>query len=322
MTPAGSGEDALTEDACRISVVIPLFNEEESLIELHRRLVDVLVPMGGGFEIIFVDDGSVDNSFEALREIHRTSNHVRVLRLRRNFGKAVALSAGFREARGEIILTLDADLQDVPEEIPRLLAKLDEGYDFVSGWKVHRQDSRIKTTTSRLFNRVTNFLSGVHLHDINSGFKAYRREVVRDILLYGDLHRFIPVQASWKGFRVCEVEVVHAQRRYGRSKYGPNRFYRGVFDLMTVLFLTRYFRRPLHFFGVLGSIFLVGGLGINIYITYLRLRHGHIMERYPLLFLGVLLMVVGIQLATTDFLGEMITSMHKGGDDLIRERLE
>lgn len=312
----------MKEDFCRISIVIPLFNEEESLAELHRRLEDVLIPMEEGFEIIFVDDGSADRSFEVLREIHKKSHHVRVLRLRKNFGKAAALSAGFREARGEIILTLDADLQDVPEEIPRLLAKLKEGYDFVSGWKVRRQDSWLKTASSCLFNRVTNLLSGMHLHDINSGFKACRKEVIRDIRLYGELHRFIPVQAFWEGYRVGEVEVVHAYRRYGRSKYGLHRFYRGFFDLMTVLFLNRYFRRPLHFFGVLGSTFLVGGLGINLYITYLRFRHGHIMERYPLLFLGVLLMVVGIQLVTTGFLGEMITSMHSESDNMIRERLE
>jgi len=310
------------EDACRISVVIPLFNEEEGLAELHRRLVDVLSPMEGGFEIIFVDDGSTDNSFEVLRGIHQKTPNVRVLRLRRNVGKAAALSVGFRNSRGDIILTLDADLQDVPEEIPRLLAKIDEGYDLVSGWKVHRQDSWLKTAPSWLFNRVTNFLSGTHLHDINCGFKAYRKEVIREICLYGELHRYIPVQAAWRGYRVGEVEVVHASRRYGRSKYGPHRFYRGFFDLLTVLFLTRYFRRPLHFFGMLGSIFLTGGLAINLYITYLRFRHGHIMERYPLLFLGVLLMVVGIQLVTTGFLGEMITSMHNESDDIIRERLE
>jgi glycosyltransferase involved in cell wall biosynthesis len=304
---------------------VPVLDEVESLPTLYRELTEVLEPLGRSYELVFVDDGSRDGSFPALEKLHRSDDRVRVLQLRRNFGKAAALAAGFREARGQVIVTLDADLQDDPAELPRLLARLEEGYDLVSGWKRERQDPRSKTLPSRLFNRVTAWLTGVRLHDFNSGFKAYRREVVEELRLYGELHRFIPAIAAWRGFRVDEVPVHHRRRQFGRSKYGSARFWRGCLDLLTVLFLTRYTRRPLHLFGGLGLVAWAGGGAVNLYLVGLWLAGTRPIGTRPLLAFGILSMLVGLQFFCLGLLSELILSYQaaRGADDVsVRCRLD
>jgi len=307
-----------------VSVVVPVLDEVESLEILHRELTAALEQLGRPYELIFVDDGSRDGSFETLEKLHRSDERVRAIQLRRNFGKAAALAVGFREARGRLIVTLDADLQDDPAELPRLLARLEEGYDLVSGWKLRRQDPPSKTLPSRLFNRVTARLTGLPLHDLNSGFKVYRREVVEELRLYGELHRFIPALAAWRGFRVSEVPVHHRPRRFGRSKYGSARFWRGSLDLLTVLFLSRYTRRPLHLFGGLGLLSLAGGLGVNLYLTGLWLAGARPIGTRPLLAFGVLSMLVGIQFFSLGLLSELVLSYQaRNADDVsIRCRLD
>lgn len=287
-----------------LSVVVPVYNERESLTPLHARLVQVLKDLA--YEIIFVDDGSRDGSAEVLESIQVSDPQVRVIRFGRNFGKAAALSAGLREARGDVIITMDADLQDDPEEIPRLVATIEEGYDLVSGWKKARQDPASKTIPSRLFNWVTSRLTGIPLHDFNSGFKAYRKTIIEHLDLYGELHRFIPAMVYWKGFRVTEIPVVHHPRQWGKSKYGLGRFLAGFLDLVTILFLTRFRHRPLHVFGLLGLLSGLAGLAINIYLSYVWLQGERIGNR-PLLMLGVLLMVLGVQFFSIGLLAEMVT---------------
>ena len=287
-----------------LSLVVPLYNEEESLRPLHRAICDALDT--GDFELIFVDDGSTDHSYRELRAIQEGDPRVRIVRFARNFGKAEALSAGFREAQGEVIVTMDGDLQDDPSEISTLVSGLAQGYDLVSGWKHPRRDPLSKTFPSRVFNTVAGFLTGVRFHDLNSGFKAYRRQVIEELRVYGEMHRFLPVLAYWKGFRITEVPVVHHARTYGRSKYGPGRFLSGILDLLTVVYLTRFQRKPLHLFGFVGLISLLVGSGINLYLTMLWLSGEPIGTR-PLLQLGTLLMITGIQFLSLGLLGEMVT---------------
>jgi glycosyltransferase involved in cell wall biosynthesis len=294
----------MSEAGPEISVVIPLLNEEEGLHELHASLNAVLPP-GDRCEIIFVDDGSMDESFKRLVALKERDRRVTVIRLRTNQGKATALAAGFREARGRAIVTLDADLQDDPGEIPRFLRKLDEGYDLVSGWKATRHDPWSRRLLSAVFNRVTALMTGVKLHDFNCGFKAYRREVVGEFRLYGELHRFIPALASWRGFRVGEIQVTHRPRKYGRSKYGSERIPRGLFDLLTVLMLTRYTSRPLHLFGLIGLIVGLAGFGIVSYLSVGWFLGKWIGAR-PLLLLGALMIITGVQLVSFGLLAEMI----------------
>src|SRR5207302_9611538 len=233
-------------------------------------------------------------SFAALTRLHNLHDNVRVVRLRRNFGKAAALAAGFANAEGDVVVTIDADLQDDPAEIPRLLAKLDEGFDLVSGWKMHRRDPLSRRMLSRIFNRVTSLFSGVRMHDLNCGLKAYRAEVVHGLRLYGELHRFIPVLAQYRGFRVAELPVNHRARERGRSRYGVERYIRGFLDLLTVSFIGRYQHRPLHLFGGLGLVLGLIGFAILIYLTVVKAL-GHAIGERPLLTLGVLLVVVGLQ---------------------------
>jgi glycosyltransferase involved in cell wall biosynthesis len=293
-----------------ISVVVPVFNEERSVALLTDELDSALQPLGLQWEVIFVDDGSTDGTFAALTRLHAALDDVVVVRLRRNFGKAAALAAGFAHARGEVIVTIDGDLQDDPAEIPHLLAKLDEGFDLVSGWKSNRRDPLARRLLSRIFNGVTAWVSGVHLHDMNCGLKAYRAEVVRGLRLYGELHRFIPVLAQHRGFRVAELPVNHRPREHGRSRYGPERYLRGFLDLLTVSFLGRYRNRPLHLFGGLGLTLSLAGIGILLYLTVVKLL-GHAIGQRPLLILGVLLVVVGIQVFSLGLITELITSHHE-----------
>jgi glycosyltransferase involved in cell wall biosynthesis len=293
-----------------ISVVVPVHNEERSVALLYDELRSALEPLDTPWEAIFVDDGSSDGTFGALTRLHSAEQNVRVVRLRRNFGKAAALVAGFDQARGETVVTIDGDLQDDPAEIPRMLAKLDEGFDLVSGWKTHRRDPLSRRVLSRIFNRVTGVFSGVRLHDMNCGLKAYRAEVVHGLRLYGELHRFIPVLAHYRGFRIAELSVNHRPREHGRSRYGLERYLRGFLDLLTVSFIGRYRHRPLHLFGGLGLILGFVGTAILAYLTVLKAL-GHAIGHRPLLMLGVLLVVIGLQFFSLGLISEMITSHHE-----------
>jgi glycosyltransferase involved in cell wall biosynthesis len=293
-----------------LSVVVPVHNEERSVALLYDELRSALEPLGADWEAVFVDDGSNDGTFAALTRLHAGTPNVRVVRLRRNFGKAAALGAGFDQARGETVVTIDGDLQDDPFEIPRLLAKLDEGFDLVSGWKSRRRDRLTRRILSRIFNSVTSRFSGVRLHDMNCGLKAYRAEVVHGLRLYGELHRFIPVLAHYRGFRIAELPVNHRPREHGRSRYGLERYLRGFLDLLTVSFIGRYRHRPLHLFGGLGLGLGAIGTGILVYLTIVKAL-GHAIGGRPLLLLGVLLVVVGMQFFSLGLISEMITSQHE-----------
>jgi len=285
---------------------VPVLDEEGTVEELSRQVAEVIDSLGRSFEIVFVDDGSLDGTPERVKRVHENDERVKLVRLRRNFGKAAALTAGLDHSRGRIVITMDGDLQDDPSEIPRFLEALEEQQlDLVSGWKRQRRDRPVKRYTSKIFNWATRTLAKVDLHDFNCGFKAYRREVLEQVAIYGELHRYIPVLASRKGFRVGEIEVHHMPRRHGVSKYGWDRFYKGLLDLITVLFITRYTPRPLHLFGLVGLGFLAAGFGINLYLAVLWFG-GEPLSRRPLLFLGVLLMVMGVQVLTTGLLAEMI----------------
>lgn len=288
-----------------ISAVVPLLNEQESLAELHERLSEQLHPLEQ-WEIIFVDDGSTDRSLEVLKNLHERDSHVRVISFRKNYGKSAALNAGFAATRGRYIVTLDADLQDDPAEILNLISKLEEGYDLVSGWKKKRYDPITKTIPSRIFNLVTGILSGLRIHDFNCGLKIYRREVVEKLPVYGELHRFLPALAHWDGFRVGEIPVQHHPRKYGRTKFGPARFIRGFLDLLTVEFLVRYARKPMHLFGLAGVVLTLAGFIILAYLTWGWL-HGIWIGNRPIFFLGILLVVFGAQAFSLGFISELLT---------------
>lgn len=290
-----------------ISVVVPLYNEVDSLEELHGRLRRQLEALGRSFEILFVDDGSTDDSAAMIERIRSDDAHVGCIRFRANFGKAAALDAGFKQARGDIVITMDADLQDDPVEISRFVDALAAGYDVVSGWKKVRHDPLSKTLPSKLFNATVRRVSGLPLHDFNCGFKAYRAEALRGIELYGELHRYLPVLIAWRGFRVTEIAVQHHPRKHSRSKYGIERFAKGLFDLLTVLLHTRYSARPLHLFGLFGLLMGTIGFAVLAYLAVLWfLGRGPIGDR-PLLFLGMLLVMVGVQMVSTGLLGELVT---------------
>ncbi len=290
-----------------VSVVIPLFNEEDSLAELCQRVVGELEKLNKKHEIVFIDDGSTDGSFAALMQLKERYPQIRIVRFRRNFGKSAALSEGFKRAQGEVVITMDADLQDDPAEIPALMAKLEDGLDLVSGWKKKRHDPINKTVPSKLFNFATRLLTGIKIHDFNCGLKAYRKEVIKALPVYGELHRYLPVLAHWQGFRVGEIVVTHHPRQFGRSKFGARRFLNGFFDLITVLFITRYRQKPLHLFGFFGVLSALAGMAILLYLTIIWFQGQGIGHR-PLLFLGVLLVLVGGQSLSLGLIGEMITS--------------
>jgi dolichol-phosphate mannosyltransferase len=307
-----------------ISVVIPIHNEERSVALLYDGLAAAFGSEGLAWEAVFVDDGSTDGTFGALTRLHDANDNVRAVRFRRNFGKAAALDAGFREAAGDIVVTIDGDLQDDPAEIPRLLARLDEGYDLVSGWKTKRRDPLTRRIPSKLFNAVAGRVSGIRLHDMNCGLKAYRAELLEGLNLYGELHRYIPVLAHYRGYRVTELAVNHRPRKHGSSNYGVERYARGFLDLLTVTFMGRYSHRPLHLFGGLGLGTGALGLAILLYLTVVKLA-GHAIGQRPLLILGVLLVVVGIQLLSLGLLSELITSHHEersGAPDRASRRVD
>ncbi len=305
-----------------LSIVIPVYNEQESLQPLSDELEAALQALQQPYEIIFVDDGSTDDSFAVLQQLHEADpDHVRVVSFRRNFGKTAALSVGFKRARGQVVVTMDADLQDDPQEMPKLLNKLDEGWDLVAAWRERRQDPVSKTLPSRFANAVVARFTGLGLHDFNCGFKVHRAQVVRELKLYGDLHRYIPVLASWQGFRVAEVPVLHRPRRFGRTKYGWQRMVRGFFDFLVVLFLTHYLRRPLQLFGIAGAICLLIGFVVGVYLTYLRLFGPGIGWR-PALFFDVMAIVVGVQLISIGLLGEMLRNFSYRSEDEYSIRTE
>ncbi len=303
-----------------ISVIIPLFNEEESLKELADQLKNTLARMGGRYELIFVDDGSTDNSFRVLRDLHFRNNRVKAIRFRRNYGKSAALMVGFQRAQGEFVVTMDADLQDDPAEIPNLIRQIKAGYDVVSGWKKKRHDPLTKTIPSRFFNFVTGFMTGVKIHDFNCGLKAYRRDVVKSVNVYGELHRYIPALAHWQGYKVGEAVVQHRARKYGKTKFGVGRFFKGFLDLMTVLFTTRYISRPLHLFGVWGMVSTFAGLCVDGYLVWEWIAGRTSLSNRPLFLVGLILIIVGVQFVSIGLLGEMITKgQHVEKEYSIRE---
>lgn len=292
-----------------LSFVMPAKNEAESVPTLYNGIINQVKKLKKTYEIIFVDDGSTDSSFEIMKSLRNKDKNVKIIRLRGNFGKSVALQSGFEKATGKIVFTMDVDLQDDPKEIPKFLKKVNKGFDLVSGWKKNRHDPISKTFPSKVVNFVTRTMTGLHIHDINCGFKAYRQEVVKSLNLYGDLYRFIPIFAHRQNYKVGEITVKHNPRKFGKSKYGWRRFISGWLDLLTVFFLIRYLKRPGHFFGSLGFVSFGTGFLIGLYITYLRVITGSIQYRHPLLFFGILLMIIGIQLITTGLLAEMIINV-------------
>jgi glycosyltransferase involved in cell wall biosynthesis len=293
-----------------LSVIVPLLNEESTLEQLYGEVATALDATGCEWEVVFVDDGSTDGSYRELVRLHAAHLNVRVVRLRRNFGKAAALAAGIEVAAGDVVVTMDADLQDDPAEIPNLLAKLDEGFDIVSGWKCDRHDPFVRRLVSRVYNAATRLATGVKLHDMNCGLKAYRAEVFEHVHLYGERHRFVPVLAHHLGFSVTELPVNHRARANGHSRFGIERYLRAPFDLLTIVFMGRYRYRPLHLFGGLGLGASLAGGAVLAYLTADKLGGTSIGGR-PLLLLGVLLVVVGIQFLSLGLIGEMLTSHHE-----------
>ncbi|RLD99618.1 MAG: glycosyltransferase [Aquificota bacterium] len=299
-----------------ISLVIPVYNEEENLKLLYQKLKETLEPLGKEHEIIFVDDGSQDNSPKILDQLARKDPHVKVIHFRRNFGQTAALAAGFDLAQGEIVVTLDADLQNDPADIPKLLEKMEEGYDVVSGWRKDRKDpylSRILPST--MANWLISKVTGVKLHDYGCTLKAYRQEVVKELNLYGELHRFLPALASWMGVRIAEIPVTHHPRRFGKSKYGISRTFRVILDLILVQFLLRYSTRPIRIFGGAGLISFVVGLLLGCYLSIIKILFRHPIGNRPLLILSVLLIILGIQLLSLGILGEFLTRIYYEGQN-------
>ncbi len=291
----------------QLSVIIPVFNEEGNIEPLYREIRGALDGLGVEYEILAIDDGSTDDSFTLLKRVHEEDPRVRVIRFRRNFGQTAAFAAGFDAAQGEIVVTLDADLQNDPADIPPLLAKMEEGYDVVSGWRVERHDPFLtRRLPSMVANRLISELTGVRLHDYGCSLKAYRREVVKNIRLYGELHRFIPALASWMGVQVTEIAVNHRPRGFGRSKYGLSRSIRVLLDLLTVRFLLSYSTRPIQIFGLLGFLsFLIGGV-LLAYLGFVRVVLQQPIADRPLVLLAILLTMVGVQLVTMGLLGELV----------------
>lgn len=294
-----------------ISIVVPLLNEEESLEELAAWIDRVMAGNQLSYELIFIDDGSVDNSWQVVTDLVANSNKVRGIKFRRNYGKSAALNTGFQAARGKVVVTMDADLQDSPEEVPELFKMITEQkFDLVSGWKKKRYDNTFtKNIPSKVYNSVNRLISGIPLHDMNCGLKAYRSEVIKSIEVYGEMHRYIPVIAKAAGFnRIGEKPVQHQERKYGSSKFGLERFVNGFLDLLTITFVSRFGKKPMHFFGTLGLLFFIMGFGIASYLTMSKiLFHTYKMTERPLFYFGLLAMIIGTQLFTTGFLAELVS---------------
>ena len=289
-----------------VSIVIPVYNEEESLPELENEIAKAIGDIFS-YEIIFVDDGSSDASWGVIKALNKEKKHIHGVSFSHNYGKSMALQAGFERVSGRYVVTMDSDLQDDPNEIPGMIQILKDGYDLVSGWKKERHDPISKTIPSKFFNFVTRKVAGIDLHDFNCGLKAYRAEVIENIYVYGELHRYIPMLAKKEGFtRITEKVVKHHPRKYGKTKFGLSRFMNGFLDLVTISFVQKYLQRPMHFFGTIGVLLILIGSGINLYIAYIKLVLGRGIGDRPLMFLGILLLVLGVQLFSTGLLGEMI----------------
>ncbi|MDP1622160.1 MAG: glycosyltransferase family 2 protein [Bacteroidales bacterium] len=308
-----------------ISVVVPLLNEEESLPELTAWIDLVMQANNFIYEIIFIDDGSKDNSWRVIQDLKSGNPNVKAIKFRRNYGKAAALNVGFMAASGEVVFTMDADLQDSPDEIPEMYRMITEqGYDLVSGWKKKRHDPISKTIPTKFYNWSARRMSGIKLHDFNCGLKAYRNAVVKSIEVYGDMHRYIPFLAKWAGFsKIGEKVVIHQKRKFGKTKFGLDRFYKGYLDLVTITFTSRFGKRPMHFFGLWGSLIFLAGFGIAGYLAYERFfRLAFKMTERPLFFFGLLAMVLGTQLFVAGFLGELVSrSSSDRNSYLIEEKL-
>ena len=289
-----------------ISIVIPVYNEAKNILPLHKAITNSLREISN-YEIIFINDGSKDPTSTVIEQVMASDPHVKLVNLRRNFGKADALSIGFKKANGDTIITMDGDMQDDPAEIPRFIAKINEGYDLVSGWKFKRHDPITKTIPSKLFNKMTAIISGLNIHDFNCGFKAYRKGLAKSLHIYGELHRYIPALAYWEGYRVAEIKVTHHKRMYGKSKYGITRLFKGLMDLLTIKYLSTYKSRPLHLFGILGLWCLFLGLISGTYLLSQWLR-GFAIGSRPLLTLSILLSIIGIQFVSIGLIAEMITN--------------
>ncbi|HHO57482.1 MAG TPA: glycosyltransferase [Thermoplasmatales archaeon] len=305
-----------------ISVIVPVYNEKDNIPLLYEKLCNVI---GKEDEIIFVDDGSDDGSYEEIKKIHEKDARVKCIRFARNFGKTAALMAGFEEARGDAIITMDGDLQNDPSDIPKMLKKLGE-YDAISGWRHDRKDPFFsKKLPSLISNKLSRWLTGLDIHDFNCGLKAYRAECIRNLELYGEMHRYIPAVLAWKGYRVGEVKVKHYPRKHGRSKYGFTRLFRGFFDLVNFKFWAGYSTRPLHFFGGVGSMMFLLGFLMGIYLLILKYFYGEMLSNRPLLWLAILLMIMGFQLFMTGFLAEIMIRNYYSAPDkklyVIREKL-
>ena len=302
-----------------LSIIIPVFNEEESILELAEEISGVMKDLSAEYELIFIDDGSRDSSYDKIKSLADKDSRINGVRFRRNYGKAAALSEGFRISKGKMIVTMDSDLQDDPAEIPVLMKKLDEGFDVISGWKKNRKDPWTKRFPSKIFNLVTRMMSGIRIHDFNCGLKIYRSDVIKTVKVYGELHRYIPVLAKLAGFNVSELVVNHRPRKFGKTKFGASRFLKGFLDLTTVLFLGKFERNPLHFFGILGGFLFLSGLVINGYLT-IQWFGGVWIGNRPILFLGILLLIVGIQFISLGLLAEMITAREENLKYSIAER--
>lgn len=292
-----------------LSIVVPLFNEEESLIELSDWIARVCTASNLSYEVIFVDDGSRDGSWKKIEEISSQNSNVKGIRLRRNYGKSAALQTGFDAAQGDVVITMDADLQDSPDEIPELYNMIAiQNYDLVSGWKKKRYDPVSKTIPTKLFNWATRKMSGISLHDFNCGLKAYKNEVVKNIDVYGEMHRYIPVLAGWAGFeKIGEKVVRHQKRKYGKSKFGLERFVNGFLDMLSIGFVVKFGKRPMHLFGMLGTVIFFLGFVVACYLAYLKFGQGMVkMTDRPLFYFGLLAMIIGTQLFLAGFIAELI----------------
>lgn len=298
-----------------ISFILPVYNEEHSLNELYASIFKVMETLDQAYEILFVNDGSTDTSPEVIRQIISTDDRVKLINLRKNFGKSVALNLGFKRARGDIIFTMDSDLQDDPAEIPKFLEAIQKGADLVTGWKVNRKDPKEKTIPSKIFNTIVSKMSGLKLKDYNCGFKCYTRRVTQEVRLYGELHRFVPFLAYKKGFKVKEIPVKHHERKFGVSKFGLERYARGFFDLLTVVFITNYLKRPMHLFGWIGSGFFFAGLVLFSYLFFGRWIFGESVGTSPLFAISILLLGNGIQIFILGLVAELIVH-NKEREDL------
>ena len=296
----------------KLSFVIPVFNEQDSIEQLYSEIIENIKEHE--YEIIFIDDGSTDESYNILQKLAADDNNVKIIKLRKNFGKSAGLNVGFEAAKGDIVFTMDADLQDDPKEIEQFIKKLDEGYDMVTGWKVKRRDPISKTWPSKLYNKVTSSTFKLKLHDYNCGYKAYKKEVIDELDIYGEMHRYIPALANSLGFKIAEIPVHHRKREFGKTKYGSERYLRGFLDLLTVKLVTGYIHSPLYLFGRIGFGFGIMGFIIALYLSIMKLGFGIPLYNRPLLYLGTLLMIIGLQFFSIGLLGELIINRNREGN--------